>query len=118
VTPADGLHLDADTVADIAVDLWRARRRLRDGDPPARHLDSLRDRLARAGVEIQEHEGLAVDAGTALDVVAWEVRAGVDRDVVVETVVPSVYCAGRPIRIGQVIAARSGDEGELGAGDR
>ncbi|WP_214406584.1 hypothetical protein [Pseudonocardia lacus] len=114
-----GLHLDAETAADVATDLWRARRRLAraGGDRMlTRHLDGLHDRLARAGLEVQEHEGLVVDAGTALDVVAWEIRPDVERDVVVETVAPSVYCAGRQIRIGQVVVARPEDRGDGGGG--
>jgi hypothetical protein len=116
---AQGLHLDADTAADLATDLWRARRRLaRTGGDRVlgRHLDGLADRLARAGLEVQDHEGLVVDAGTALDVVAWEARSDVERDVVVETVAPSVYCAGRPIRIGQVVVARPQDRGDSDGG--
>jgi hypothetical protein len=115
----DDLRLDADTAADLATDLWRARRRAAraGGDRMlARHLDSLHDRLARAGLEVQDHDGLVLDAGTVLDVVAWEIRPDVERDVVVETVAPSVYCAGRPIRIGQVVVARPEDRGDTDGG--
>ena len=99
-----GLHFDDHTAARIATDLWRARRKA-DG-AAVRHLDALRDRLAAAGLVFQDHDGLVVHAGTVLDVVAWEERPGLEHDVVVETVEPSVYCAGRPVQVGQVVVAR------------
>ena len=76
------------------------------GRPLVRHLDALRERLAAAGLVFQDHDGFVVDAGTVLDVVAWEERSDIERDVVVETVEPSVYCGGRPVQIGQVVVAR------------
>jgi hypothetical protein len=107
----DGVHLDDATAAGIATDLWRARRRAGAHPALARALDSLGERLTRAGVEVQDHDGLRVDAGTALDVVAWEPRPDVEPDVVVETVVPSVYVAGRLVQIGQVVLARPAGSG-------
>jgi hypothetical protein len=102
-----GLHLDDPTAARIATDLWRALRKADGaGRSLVRHLDALRDRLAAVGLVFQDHDGLVVDAGTVLDVLAWEERPGIECDVVVETVEPSVYCGGRPIQIGQVVVAR------------
>lgn len=113
--PVGGVRLDDHDIAGIATDLWRARRKAaRAGDDMARqvvrHLDSLQDRLAQAGVEFQDHDGLRVDPGMDLDVVAWEERSEIDQDVVVETVAPSVYCGKRLIQIGQVVVARPMNE--------
>jgi len=113
------VHLDDAAAAGIATDLWRARRRVDDGAQRmlARHLDGLAERLLAAGIVAQDHDGLLVDAGMALDVVAWETRPGVARDVVVETVAPSVYIAGRPVQIGQVVVARPAAGGDEHAPD-
>jgi len=108
--------LDDDTVADVATNMWRMMRRFADasngaenGDLPraqrmtVRNLRSMSDRLAEAGVSVQDHDGITFDTGLMLKVLAYEPRPGIDREIVVETVRPSVYRAGRCIQMGEVI---------------
>lgn len=109
--PAD---LPDDVVAAIATDVWRTRRKIGDGhdrDAPrtqrqaGRHLRAIWDRLAEAGVEIQEHEGAPFDVGMTLDVLAYQDDPDATKETVLETVRPSVYRAERCIQVGQVIVA-------------
>jgi hypothetical protein len=111
-SPADVVSdVDDDTMADVATSLWRVLRRLADENGDAtrtrrmatRHLTAMSERLAEAGVQVTDHDGLAFDPGLSLKAIAYEPRPAIDRETVVETVRPSVYRAGRCIQYGQVI---------------
>lgn len=120
--PAD---LPDPTVADIATNLWRAGAKL--GQPvtdaeadravraAARHVRAAVETFAKAGVEIQDHDGTAFDPGLALEVVAYEPRPDAARETVLETVRPCVYRSGRRIQIGQVIVAQPEKSSRKGA---
>lgn len=112
--PADSTDLPDEVVAAIATDVWRTRRKIGDGqdrDQPreqrqaARHLRAVWDRLAEAGVEIQEHERVPFDLGMMLDVLAYQDDPDVTKETILETVRPSVYRGERCIQVGQVIVA-------------
>lgn len=99
-------------LAEVATGLWRLRQRMVDPDTghpleemrrAFRHLESVWDALAAAGVEIQDHTGMPFRDGLSLDVLAFQPTAGVERERVIETIKPSVYLKGRPIQMGQVI---------------
>jgi hypothetical protein len=101
-------------LTEVLTNLWRAQRKIEspDGvdDPTrrqaARHLRAAIDALARAGWTFQDHDGARFDAGLALEVLAFEPRAGLDAETVLETVRPCVYSGSRRVQIGQVIVAR------------
>jgi hypothetical protein len=102
-------------VADLATSLWRTKRKLDTGDgqelpqaqrAAARHLLVAWETFEDAGVKIQDHDGIPFDPGLALDVVTYEKRSGVTKEIVLETVRPSVYRSGRCIQLGQVIVAQ------------
>ena len=110
----DPTGLPDDVLAELGTDLWRARRRLGDGqdrDAPreqrlaARSLRAAWDRLADAGVEVQEHDGMPFDVGMKLDVLAYQDDPNVTKETVLETVRPSVYRGERCIQVGEVIVA-------------
>jgi len=99
-------------LAEVATGLWRLRQRMVEPDSGRpleemrrafRHLESVWDALAAAGVEIQDHTGTPFHTGLALDVLAFQPTAGVERERVIETIKPSVYFKGRAIQMGQVI---------------
>lgn len=103
-------------LADAMSSLWRAGRKLaaaQDGGgdsggavrQAARHLRAAGDAFATVGVTVQDHDGTVFDAGLALEVVAYEPRAGARGETVLETVRPCVYRGGRRIQVGQVIVA-------------
>lgn len=107
-------------IADVVTNLWRTTRKIGtagESDVPrlqrqaARHLRAVWDSLSEAGVEVQDHDGLSFDPGLSLDVVAYEVRPGISKETVLETVQPSVYRSGRCIQLAQVIVAQP-EEGQ------
>lgn len=112
-TPPD--DLPDDVVAGLVTELWRARNKV-DGpaaeqDPPRavrwanRYLAAADDRLIRAGIEVEGHDGLRFDVGMDLRVLAYQDDPDVTEETVVETVRPSVRRAGRLIQEGEVIVA-------------
>ena len=99
-------------LADIGTGLWRLRQRMvaPGTDRPLeemrrafRHLEFTWDALVQAGVEIQSHTGMPFDSGLALDAIAFQAEPGMEREMVIETVKPSVYYKGKQIQIGQVV---------------
>ena len=104
--------VDPGLLADVATGLWRARGKLVDpasGEPlPAgrgahRHVQRTLEVLARAGVEVVDHQGADFVAGVVLDVVAFQPVPGLTREVVIEVVRPSVYVGGVLVQRGEVI---------------
>lgn len=120
VEPQAVADLTDPVLAEVVTHLWRTTRKvLGDGSesdrsrrPGERHLRATWEALSAAGIEAHDHDRLDFDPGMALDVSAYEPRPGITREVVVETVRPSVYRADRCIQVGQVIVGRpKGDNG-------
>ncbi|WP_158848838.1 hypothetical protein [Saccharothrix deserti] len=94
-----------------ATNLWRARRKIaksgvaesRDGKQVARYLRATQEALDQAGVVIQDHDGLEFHPDLLIEVMAVTEDPSLTRDVVVETIRPSVYLGDRRIQMGQVI---------------
>lgn len=98
-----------------AVGIWRALRKLDQGGGPLsaadlrqvrRQVQASRQALADDGLEIQDHDGMAFDSGLSLEVLLFQKEPGLTREVVLETVRPSVYLHGERIQMGQVIVGR------------
>lgn len=136
--PQDAVpHPPDAALADLATQLWRLGKKLTEPaaeDPggsgnggrassrrapkAARHLRAAQDALAKAGVEIHDHDGMEYDIGLALDVLAYQPTPHATRETVHETVRPSVYRDGRCIQTGQVIVAQPEGEQDHGSRDR
>jgi hypothetical protein len=104
--------LPEDLLARLATSLWRLRQRMIDaatGQPREdlrrtfRHVESLWDILFEFGVEIHDHGGEPFDSGTALVVLSYERDPTATREIVKETVKPTVYLHERCIQRGEVI---------------
>lgn len=117
----DDALLDDSALASLATGLWRARRRtLAPGTdepraemrPVFRHLQSMWDTLAAAGVAIQDHDGQPFESGLALEVLTFQPTPGLRGEAVVETVRPSVYARDRVVQRGQVIVGTPEEEGD------
>jgi hypothetical protein len=110
--PAD---LPDRVVADLATEIWRARRKVHgpdaETDAPravrwaSRYLSAAADRLTGAGIETLGHDGLRFDVGMELRVLAYQEAPDVTEETVIETIRPSVRRAGRVIQEGEVIVA-------------
>ncbi len=113
-TSVDREALPGRLLADVGTGLWRLRQKMVEPgtDRPLeemrrafRHLESITDALAQAGVEIRSHTGEVVpEQGIyALRVIAFQPTPGLARDRVLETIKPSVYYQGELIQMGEVI---------------
>jgi len=101
-------------VADVGTGLWRLLSKVTPlaglGDVEEdrrtqRHFESILDTLVQAGVEIRDHTGEIVPrAGIySLNVLAYEPRASLATERVIETIKPTIYFKDRVIQVGQVI---------------
>jgi len=116
-TPREAGHLpplSGSALPDLCIGLWRLRRRMIDPDTgrpledmrkPFRHLESVWDTLAEAGVDIRDHTNeLVPEYGSiGLNVLAYQPMPGISRERVIETVKPSIYVGERLVQMGQVI---------------
>jgi len=100
--------------ADMANALWVIDQKTRDPStaerreefrPIARHIDRLAECLAEIGIETQSHTNQVFDSGQSLEVIAFQPTAGISKELVVETIRPTVYLKGHRVQIGQVIVA-------------
>jgi hypothetical protein len=99
---------------DLANSAWDLRRGSIDSvtrepkpnlEKMARHVQRLLDGLEQAGLHIQDHYDQPYDSGQSLSVLAFQPTPGIEREVVAETVRPTVYYQGQQIQTGQVIVA-------------
>lgn len=100
-------------LAVIATNAWRAERRIIDPETRepkegmqmiARDINAIRDALEKqAGIEIRDPVGQNYDPGMALNVVASEPMAGINKDIIKETIKPTIIWQGRFLQIGEVI---------------
>jgi hypothetical protein len=106
--------VDESVLPDLCTGLWRLRRRMIDPGTdrpleemrkPFRHLESVWDTLADAGVDIRDHTNEPVPeyGSVGLDVLAYQPMPGISRERVIETVKPSIYVGERLVQMGQVI---------------
>ena len=108
------LQLRSTIWADMANALWAVEQKSRDPNtserkeefrPISRHIDRLAECLAEIGIEIQSHTNQPFDSGQSLEVLAFQPMKGISREIVVETIKPTVYLKGHRLQIGQVIVA-------------
>lgn len=110
-TSANEADLTLSSIADVATNLWRLRRRLAnspDGDQRKfrrhqRDVEAIWDTLEDDGIKIQDHLGDLFDAGLSIKVLAFQPTAGLERDRVIETIRPTVYLRKQIIQTGEVI---------------
>jgi hypothetical protein len=105
-----GEDVDDKALAEAATNLWRARRKLAQGNDgqgrqAARYLRSCADALAAAGLTLQDHDGEPFRAGRSIDVLLYSDDPEVTVETVAETVRPAVYHHDRRIQTAQVIVA-------------
>uniref|UniRef100_UPI003F4964D8 hypothetical protein n=1 Tax=Amycolatopsis sp. CA-096443 TaxID=3239919 RepID=UPI003F4964D8 len=109
--------LDEATLADVATNLWRARKKIaqsaeldsRAARQADRFLGSIEDDLALAGVVVQDHAGRPIGPGMPVEILIYAPQPDLERETVVETVRPSVLLNGRPIQTSQVIVGQPVD---------
>jgi hypothetical protein len=109
---AQRIELDGSLFVDLGCATWRLHQRMFDKDTGeardefrqlARHVATIRDRLAELGLQIQDHTGKPYDSGQSLEVLAFQPTDGIPSETVIETVRPSLYLREHRILKGQVI---------------
>jgi hypothetical protein len=101
-------------LADLGTNLWRLRKRMLEPGTdqpseamrrPFRHVQSIWDALADAGIEICDHTGEMVPKGGnyALRILACQPTPGINRDIVLETIKPTVRFGDKILQQGEVI---------------
>jgi hypothetical protein len=104
--------------ASVATGLWRMKQRLvnpETGQPyeetrrTFRHFQSVWDALEQNGYTIQDHTGQPFSAHQQLKVITYEEKKGIEREMISETIKPSVYYekdgVDTLIQMGEVIVA-------------
>ncbi|RZU29074.1 hypothetical protein BDD14_6669 [Edaphobacter modestus] len=108
------LNVPENFFLDLANSAWNLRRGSVDsvtGEPKphlakiARHVERLWDSLEQVSLRIQDHYNQPYDSGQSLEVLAFQPTPGIDREIVAETIRPTVYLQGQRIQMGQVIVA-------------
>jgi hypothetical protein len=111
VQPADKKK-DKTFYAEISVGVWRLKKKMTDPknhqpleemSKAYRHLESILLTLEKEGIEIQDHDGQPFDSGLSINVLAFQPTPGFHKEIVLETIKPSVYVNGERILIGEVI---------------
>lgn len=101
-------------IAGVGTGLWRMRQKMLDSETKEpleemrrvfRHFESVWDAFIQAGVEIQDHTNEVYDSGLALRVIAFQPTPGIEREIITETIRPSIYFRKTPVQIGEVVVA-------------
>lgn len=106
--------------ARLATGLWRIRQKMvkpGTNEPLTevriafRHLDSTWNLLIEQGIEIKDFTNQPFNLGMMLNVISREPTAGLKREMIIETIKPTVFLKGEPIQIGDVVVGTpAGDE--------
>ena len=117
--PIDGAQF-VSFLADVATNAWKGQMRLRtlpgedllsDRRRLERNFEAILSSLESFGVLVKDHTGEAYDYGQALKVVASQPQNGLTREVVTETIRPTVYWRENIIQRGEVVIATPQEEG-------
>ena len=108
-----GLTAVTHAIVAIAINAWRAKRRMvcDNGEPTTeakkyyRPVEGILNALAELGVVTKDYTGEPYDAGMAVRAIAFDPTDSVDREVINETVTPSLFWNGRFIHMGEVVVA-------------
>ena len=104
-------------LAKIATNAWRLKSKMVDPETGEtrdemkrvyRYLEAICESLGDIGVETIDETGRAYDSGMALKVIGFEETAGLFREVIKETVKPTVRRQGRRVQMGEIIVGTPG----------
>jgi hypothetical protein len=107
--------IDMDFLAEIAIGLWRLKRSLLLEIPGVadiktkrswKYLERLFSHLELREITIQDKTGEPYDPGMSLRVVSAEQRPDLNRELIVETITPTVFCRKNIIHAGEVIVGK------------
>jgi hypothetical protein len=104
----------ASTFCEIAIHAWRMQRRMTDRTTKEvkeehkamhRSVAGILEALTNMGFTLRDREGEFYDYGLPEKVVAAEKRAGISREMVVETIRPSIMYGDQLVKPGEIVIA-------------
>jgi hypothetical protein len=107
-------------LADVATNAWKGQVRLSKSTCDElsterkrleRNFESILSSLERFGVQVTDHTGQLYDYGQALKVVAAQPQEGIAKEVVTETIRPTVHWREQLIQRGEVVIATPNEAG-------
>lgn len=119
VISIDGTEFQSFLV-EVATNAWKGQLRLAKWPSDElqaerkrleRNFESILSRLESFGVRVKDHTGETYDYGQALKVVAAQPQEGIKREIVTETIRPTVYWREHIIQRGEVVIATPHEEG-------
>src|ERR1019366_347264 len=99
-------------MADIATHVWRAKAKMLDATSGEvkedmkrvyRHVEGVIDALKQMDIEIKDHTGDAFDYGMPLTVVTSQPTEGITREIIVETLRPTIYWQNNIVQRGEIV---------------
>ena len=115
LTVSNSSVLSDDFIEELAISLWRMEKSLLaesgsndliEDSRTWKTLQRLLIRLQDKGLLISDHTGQIYDEGMALRVISSEERPDLNRNLIVETITPSVFLRGNLIHAGEVIVGK------------
>lgn len=107
-------HKVVSNFCEIAIHAWRMERRMTDRVTKEvkeehktmhRSVAGILEALTGMGFTLRDREGEFYDYGLPEKVVAAEKRAGISREMVAETIRPTIYFADQLVKPGEVVIA-------------
>jgi hypothetical protein len=101
-------------LCEIAIHAWRAQRRMKDrhsGEVKEEHkathrnIEGILNTLESVGFTLRDREGEGYDYGLPEKVIASEKRPGISREIVAETIRPSIFYTDQLIKPGEIVIA-------------
>ena len=100
-------------MADIATNAWKAKGKMLDASGEVRdemkrvyrHIEGVLESLREMGLEVKDHTGDVFDYGLPLKVVTTQPTPGITREMVMETIKPTIYWERQIIQAGEVVIA-------------
>jgi len=104
----------AKMMATVATNAWRLKSKMTDGDKGEvkdewkrlyRHVEAILESFAEVGLEIKDRTGEAFDYGLPEKVVTTQPRATITKELVIETLKPTIYFNHQILQRGEVVIA-------------
>lgn len=100
-------------MADIATNAWKAKGKMLDASGEVReemkrvfrHIEGVLESLRELGLDVKDHTGDIFDYGLPLKLVTTQPTPGITREMVVETIRPTIYWERQMIQAGEVVIA-------------
>ncbi len=119
--PPQAIRLSAEvftkSLTALGTNAWKMKVRLMDGDEPRdelkkddlkklmRNVDSMFEALSALGLEVRDRTGEPFDYGLPDKIVSSSPRAGLTRELIVETIRPTIYWQNQIAQTGEVVIA-------------